>query len=315
MMSGNMFKRFLILVVLASIFLVPTAQAQGPLRFSEVEIDLWPEYDRPEVLVIYHIKLPSNTSLPVDVTLRIPAVAGKPNAVAVRQMDGALLNTVYDYQVEGEWALIQLTATMPEIQVEYYDPQTVNADGWRSYTHTWLADYTVDSMRILIQQPLGASQMSVEPDLGSFAQYQGNPMQYYLMDVGSPKSGETVRVSFSYFKDNEILSIESLQVQPIWPSKDDGDTSQNWVTVLPWLVGGLGVLLLLSGGIWYWRMNAADTSSASKQRRKTKTPIQSPEQIAVQGETQDIFCHQCGKRAAARDRFCRVCGTKLRTQS
>ena len=66
---------FLILLVLGVLLLAPAAQAQGPLGLAELEVDLWPEYDRPEgitspynVLVIYKAKLPANVSLPVDVT-------------------------------------------------------------------------------------------------------------------------------------------------------------------------------------------------------------------------------------------------------
>ena len=213
----NVQKRFLILLVLSLFFLVPVGQAQGVPGLAELEVDLWPEYDRPDVLVIYKAKLPSNISLPVDVIFKIPALAGEPFAVAVRQMDGALLNATYQRQVEGDWALVTITATMPEIQLEYYDPSIESVDGRHSYTYTWPGDYDIDTMRLVIQQPMGASQMSVEPNLGSFTQIQGDPMQYYAMDVGSPKAGDTVSIDLSYFKDTDALSIESLQVQPTGP--------------------------------------------------------------------------------------------------
>jgi hypothetical protein len=316
-MSKFMLKRFLFLLVLSLFFFVPVTRAQGPLRFTEVEVDLWPEYDRPEVLVIYHVKLPSDIPLPAEVTLRIPAVVGKPHAVAVRQMDGALLNAVYEQELDGEWSIIRVTATMPEIQLEYYDPQIVKDEGLRSFTFEWLGDYAADTMRIAIQQPIGAQQMSVTPDLGSFVQHQGDPMQYYTMDVGSPKAGETVSVELTYFKDSDILSIEGLQVQPSAPINGNPGTQSGWVTILPWLIGGLGVLLLIGGGLWYWRINAVETPSVSKRRRRrANKAIKSPEQVSVQNDsdTQNIYCHQCGKRAVAGDRFCRVCGTKLRNQ-
>ena len=141
-------KRFFIFLILGLIFLVPAAQAQEISGLAELEVDLWPEYDRPDVLVIYKAKLPANVSLPVDVTLKIPAASGEPYAVAVRQMDGALLNAAYDRQVQGDWALITITATMPEIQLEYYDPQiTMEGGGRRDYTYVWPGNYAVDVMR------------------------------------------------------------------------------------------------------------------------------------------------------------------------
>jgi hypothetical protein len=309
-----MLKRFFFLTVLIPLFLVTVAQAQGPLRLSEVEVDLWPEYDRPDVLVIYHVKLSSDVTLPVDVILQIPAVSGDPHAVAVRQMDGGLLNAAYERRVEGAWALIEVTATMPEIQLEYYDPQIDTEDDLHLYAYTWLSDYSVDTMRIVIQQPVGASQMSVEPDLGSFTQFQGDPMQYYAMEVGSPKAGERVGVELRYVKDSDVLSIESLQVQPSAPINGNTGEQPNLVSLLPWLIGGLGVLLLLGGGVWYWRLNKAeDQPVPQKSSRRSRAAIKSPEQVAAENDGKGIYCHQCGKRAAGGDRFCRVCGTKLRS--
>ena len=264
-------KKFIIMFVLALLFLTPAAQAQGPLSLEEFEISLWPEYDRQDVLVIYKAKLPADVSLPVDVTLKIPAVAGEPHAVAVRQMDGALLNAAYEREVEGEWALITITATMPEIQLEYYDPQIEVDGGQRSYTYVWPGNYAVDAMRFVVQQPIGASQVSIEPDLGSFTQYQGDPMQYYIMDVGSPKLNEMVSVDVNYFKDSDTLSIESLQVQPSAPVIDSNGTSTGFIEYLPWILGGLGVLLLVGGGVWYWQMNKAPSQPASQKHRRSKS--------------------------------------------
>jgi hypothetical protein len=308
-------KRFLIFLILGLFLLVPAAQAQGISSLAELEVDLWPEYDRPDVLVIYKAKLPANVSLPVDVTFKIPTVSGEPYAVAVRQMDGALLNATYSRQVEGDWALITITATMPEIQLEYYDPQIEKDGNERNYSYIWPGDYNVDLMRIVIQQPIGASQMRVEPNLGSFTQIQGDPMQYYLMEVGSPKVGEKVSTELHYSKDTDNLSVESLQVQPTGPiNGNDGGSQSNLLSYLPWLIGGLGLLLLAGGLLWYWRMNKLEKQSTTKKRsRRSKGTIKSPEQISAENGSRGIFCHQCGKRAASGDRFCRSCGSKLQT--
>ena len=259
-------KRIFILLILVFFFLVPVAQAQGPLGLAELEVDLWPEYDRPDVLVIYKAKFSEGVSLPMDVTFKIPTIVGEPYAVAVRQMDGALLNATYERQVEGDWTLITITATMPEIQLEYYDPQIEMAGEKRNYSYVWPGDYAVDTMRIVVQQPLGANQMRVEPNLGSFMQYQGDPMQYYVMDVGSPKTGETVSVDLSYAKDSDALSVESLQVQPTGGPIGGSDSGRQtgFLSFLPWLIGGLGVLLLIGGGLWYWWMKKMEAPATNR---------------------------------------------------
>jgi hypothetical protein len=58
-------------------------QAQGEaVVLSQLRIDLWPEHDRPNMLVIYKAVLGSDVTLPVSLTFRIPAAAGEPNGVA-----------------------------------------------------------------------------------------------------------------------------------------------------------------------------------------------------------------------------------------
>jgi len=44
---------------------------QSTVVFDQVMIEIWPEYDRPDVLVIYRIQLADNVSLPVQVSLLI----------------------------------------------------------------------------------------------------------------------------------------------------------------------------------------------------------------------------------------------------
>ena len=311
-----MLKRSIILMVLVLLLVVPVAQAQNALQFEAFQIDLWPEYDQPSVLVIYRAKLAADVSFPAEVTFHIPAAAGEPNAVAVRQMDGSLLNAAYERVVDGVWAAITFTATAPEVQLEYYDPQLGKEGDTRSFEYTWPGDYAVAEMNIFVQQPLGATSLSIVPNSGEMVELPGDPMQYYRMDVGAPNAGETVRLGVTYAKANDILSIESLQVQPSAPLNGQESGTTGFLELLPWILGGAGVILLVGGGLWYWRMNQpAAQPKATARGRRTGAAGKSPEQMAAaNGANGDaIYCHQCGKRAAAGDRFCRTCGTKLRS--
>ena len=122
-------------------------------------MDLWPEYDRQAVLVIYRITLPPSVSLPVDLTIRIPAASGEPSAVAVKQAtatgETSLFTIPYTRQVSGEWALIQMTATNPEVQLEYYNSGLLKQEQSRQYEYRWPGDYAVNSFSIQVQHPSG----------------------------------------------------------------------------------------------------------------------------------------------------------------
>ena len=98
-------KRLTLLLFVVFLFLVPAAQAQGMLSLATLEVALWPEYDRPEVLVIYKAKLPADISLPVDVSLKIPAIAGEPFAVRINGAGSCMrAGCLRSMEQKGWWA-------------------------------------------------------------------------------------------------------------------------------------------------------------------------------------------------------------------
>ena len=100
-----------LLVVLLVIGCGGGAFAQGSLALARLEVGLWPEYDRADVLVIYRGTIAPGAQLPAVVKLRIPALAGAPNAVAEDRGEG-LVSLAFDREVEGDWAEITFTATV-----------------------------------------------------------------------------------------------------------------------------------------------------------------------------------------------------------
>jgi len=216
-----MFKRFLTYLTLFLAIQLPwlamPAQAQTLLTLSSLEVDLWPEYDRPQMLVIYRITLPASVTLPVDLSLRLPATAGEPSAVAVVQPSAtgekSLFTIPYTRVVSGDWGLINLTATMPELQIEYYDPGLIKQEAARQFEYRWPGDYAVDTFSIQVQQPVGARQLSISPASGSGVTGQDG-LVYYNNQVGSLPAGQTFSLSINYQKDDDTLSASSLTVQP-----------------------------------------------------------------------------------------------------
>lgn len=287
-----------------------TVLAQDDVSFGKLEIDLWPEYDRAEVLVIYRINLDPGTGLPADVTLRVPADA-QVNAVAARQGDGSLFNIAYDRAASGDWAEISFNAALPDIQVEYYDPNLVKEGATRQYQYHWPGDYAVGALDVEVQQPAGATNLTTSPALGS-----GTPSQdglvYYRSSVGALPVGQGFDLSLTYDKSSETFSAAGLQVQPSAPVDD---MAANWqtefLTVLPRGLLILGVLLLVGGGIWYWQSGKRKSGTSQPQRRRRKLAAAQEPAAAPEGH---IYCHACGKRAGPGDRFCRTCGSRLRLE-
>jgi zinc-ribbon domain len=289
------------------------AQAQGNVTLASAAVDLWPEYDRPNMLVIYHLTLSSQVSPPVELSVRIPSRVGDPHAVAVRQPDGALFSVVYEREVQGDWALITFTATSPDVQLEYYDPDLIQQDSARHYEFQWPGDYAVDSLVVSIQQPIGATDMRISPGMGN-GQARQDGLVYYTAEVGALQAGEDFSVTMDYQKTSDELSASSLTVEPSAPITDSTAGRMSIMQALPWALGVLGLVLILGGGIWYWQSGRQTPSQESQRRRRKTPPPVSVVSTKEQAEGEFIYCHQCGKRASPNDRFCRVCGARLRVE-
>jgi hypothetical protein len=305
----------LVVLLMTVIFLTLPVLAQGEEnRFASLRAQFWPEYDRPEMLVLYDITLPLTTRLPATITVMIPASAGEPSAVASRQPDNSLINLNYDPPVKkGQWLEITFDATTLESRVEYYDPGLVKDGSLRSFTYLWPGGTIVDEFQVIVQQPIGASDMKLTPEMGNGI-VGTDGMTYYHLDAGSLKILDNFQFEMEYTKETDALSSDSLEVVPAQPIDSSPSIDNTLSPLLPWLLFGLGLALIIGAGVWYWRSGGTSKSgrklATSHHRRKPSG--QREDSTAVSSGDEAVYCHQCGKRAMKGDRFCRVCGTQLR---
>lgn len=282
------------------------APEQNQISIQSLEIDLWPEYDQPNVLVIYRLTLASTVKLPAELTLRIPTSAGQPSAVAEQTANG-LFNIQFDNSGrDGNYQLVRFTTTLPQLQIEYYDPGLKKTGSSRTFGFNWPGDYPVTDMVVKVQQPRTASKMTLEPKTGTSGT-GSDGLIYFDVPIGKVNGGETFELNLSYQKSDDSLTQSAAfeQVTPVVPSPS-GTTGQfNFNQILPWLLGALG-LLLIGGGIFWYICSGATTNPAPTHRHSRSSSG------AVKANGEEIFCHQCGKKAGPGDGFCRACGTKLR---
>ncbi len=306
--------RWLMILVMLALLIgwapVQPARAQGVVEFDTVQVDLWPEYDRPEVLVIYRMTLSAATSLPARISLRIPAAAGQPYNLANQDVDGMLYLLEYDLAVEGEWLRVTFTTPTPVLQLEFYDAGIVKDGQLRNYEFKWAADYKVNTLTVKVQKPFTATDFKLSPQMGS-AQQEGDGMFYYTTIVGSVNVGTPVSLSFSYSKADDQLSVTPMPVQASTPVTAPG-MRVDWATILPWVLGGVGLLVIGLGGLWFWQ--SGRKSSPAEGSRRHRPSSSEARATSAGGGAGAVFCHACGKKAGPGDVFCRSCGTRLRTE-
>jgi len=292
-----------ILLALAWLLLFPVAaQAQAAITFEQFDVQLWPEYDQPAVLVIYDFVVSAETSLPAQVNIRMPA--GAQLLAVARGESGGLMNQEHDQpRREGNYDVVSFTISDRSLyHVEFYIPYTREGNK-RSFIFTWPGDYAVSRFSVSMQEPVEATQIETEPNLVDVAQGQDGFI-YRKTTLAEIAAGQSQTFKISYEKANETLSATSLGVQPTAPLDQPVSGQSAFMSMLPWILGGVGLALIVGGGIWYW-LSGRSSSGSSKSRRRHASQ-------AEEGSEAQVYCSQCGKRAQASDRFCRACGSRLR---
>lgn len=300
----------LLMILLVCLLLPPfTVQAQNAPAFETVQVAIWPEYDRSDVLVIYYVSLADSVELPAEISILIPEAARTPHAVAMKDVDGTLVTLDYTTAMEGDWIRISFTTPTPDIQLEYYDPRLTREGSLRSFAYQWPGNAPVNNMGVQVQQPLTATGMTFNRSLGSPSQH-ADGLTYYQTSVGSVPQGTQFGFTLSYQKDDDLLTASQQEVQSSAPIDNQTEGRQIFTERLPFIIAGvLGLLLILGGLTWYWQSGRRKPVAHSRARHSGNRRGETQETESYAGS---IYCSQCGKRAAAGDVFCRVCGTKLR---
>jgi hypothetical protein len=302
-------RKCLLVFALLAIFWLPVpAKAQSAVSFSSVDVSVWPEYDTPAVLVIYKIALASQTAFPVEITLRLPATVQKPYTVAVGKTPATVANQGVEYKFApaAEFATLTIKVTDPYIQMEYYDPGLVKNGAQRQYVYEWLGDFPVNDFRFELREPLQSTNLKIDPlltDLGL------NEEGFHLGEFKRTglKVGQKLAFTFSYQRETDLPSTSFIPVQASGSLDQNVPGQSSLISSLPWILGGLGIVLLFIAGWVYWV--SGRTGRALSRSRKRHASAANEE--SGDGEEQ-VHCAQCGKRAQPGDRFCRACGTRIR---
>ncbi len=291
----------LIILIAGFVWLVGAAQGQSKVALRSVQVGLFPEYDRSDMLVVLDIALSSETAEPQLVSFQVPACA-EALKVYQRSGNGTPAPLATEISVIGKWHEVRFSTDAQKIQIEYYDPNLVKEGDLRFYEYQWVSIYDVPSLKITLRQPFGAGEIQAEPSLEE--QETGpDTAIYYSQEMGSVPAGELFTINLSYTRDIDNPANPALPVEPAERvSEATPGRSSSPLSVIMWLLTvALAVLVLVSLYYWWFKANVIE-----KQDRIVQgVGIMNPEKQAV-------FCHECGMRSRPGDSYCSNCGTELR---
>lgn len=297
-----------LLLVAAWFGMRPQVYAQTSVtELSDLAVELWPDYDRPAMLVLLTGTLPAGTSLPATVTVPLPADA-ELHAVAFFDETGVLkqLPPGDGYTVAD--GRLTLFSPGTRFRVEYYAPYT--ADGQeRSYRFDWTSDLTVDRLSTVVQQPLAAATIDVSPAPDGAATERGDGLNYYTVPPRAVGPGEPYTVDVGYTAENPILSAPQ-QTLPGATVAAPVPTATAQSGPGAWWLAGIATLVVagLAAG-WYLGRRQSGSLSRTRKPRPARTGTSSAKPAT--GKTR--YCHNCGQQAQPEDTYCRNCGTQLKS--
>ncbi|MBI5293914.1 MAG: zinc ribbon domain-containing protein [Chloroflexi bacterium] len=292
-----------LLALLLVLALASPAAAQNEVHISTLNIKLWPEYDQPTMLVIYDFQLAENIPLPMQVTFRIPLGV---NVIAVAALENEnLVNVNFDGPVvAGTWEEITiLVEKNTTYHFEYY-ASIIRTGEQRRYSFQWNGEYAVDSLNLSVQQPPTATALKGTPALKAFEETDG--LTYHNLTVNDLPASQAFELVVEYNKNNDTLTVPDSVIQPSAQLDENTTGRVSLSNYVPYLVGGLGVVLVASGLGYYFLFARRDASHETARRRRRQAAVTEDDPTKV------IYCSQCGERTHSGDRFCRVCGTRIR---
>lgn len=230
-------------------------------RLARLEVTLWPEYDRPGVLVMLQGWVAADVILPAAVALPMPARAGKPHAVAQRAPDGTLLTAAHMIDVQGDWATVKVLTDGREVRLEYY-AELARTGPERRYAFEWPGGLDVAQVTYEVMRPIDATDLSVQPPPKS----QGvghDELTYYRGDLGPKTQRDTFSIRIIYTKTTSTLTAGALA--PPTPSAGQmppAGSAPGGTAATPagtpsgpggpnlWLLALMGALGAGLGGLW-----------------------------------------------------------------
>lgn len=273
----------LVLAIIILVSISPAAFAAG--KITNLEVQVWPEYDDPGVLIMHAGRTQGLKSLtmlyPKDVRFgQVLSIDPKGKKTPVdkkskKTSKGTELSfnlPTDQFFCEGYWNILQGQSANKKFDLKVVLP------------------VDVDYIELYIQQPATAKNFSVKPKPQSFTKgYQG--LQHAKYVFNNKKKGDVLSLKVSYVKNDNKLSVQQKGSQP----QSSGADTKTIVFVLL-------ALVFFAGGIIAFYGYKQGGLSVKVKRSQSKS----------QGKALNIkinYCPNCGSKA--KGKFCGQCGKKL----
>ncbi|MGA1847147.1 hypothetical protein [Deferribacter abyssi] len=207
--TEGLFRKMLILIfVLSSVSAFAKSMSMKQLYYS-----IWPEYDKPSVLVIYSGTFINDTGNPFNGELTYYAPKGAKINMVCETENGMLclryiVEDMGDY-IKITWRPSRVVNPGEEFPVmfEYYIDYLNLKESNRSFNHVFRAAFPIKNMTVEVKQPIESTQFEMTPK-PQWNQVDGDFTNYYL-NLKDVKENEKIAFKISYVRNTAEPSIKN----------------------------------------------------------------------------------------------------------
>ncbi|MFQ5703439.1 MAG: hypothetical protein ACE5HT_05380 [Gemmatimonadales bacterium] len=267
------------------------ATTTADVGVRSMEIDIWPEYDDPRVLVIYQGVLDSDVETPTDFVFLIPKGAQIHMAGALGE-EGQHMHATFETRAVGDTITeVRYPLATKRFYMEfYYDPFDGSS---KEFRYPLVSPFRISQLVVRVQEPLRASQFRTIPAPVNVVT-DASGFSYNRLVFDSLPANVERSVEVAYIKPDRTPSVTVAGSAPV------GGTAMRNILVV-------GVLAL-AGVVGYGLF--VNAKSHQRQAPEGGQPVRQRSVSPVaKSKRKYKYCQECGGRMGRADNFCPVCGS------
>src|SRR3990170_7655084 len=197
---------FLFLLVTCHLSLVTVSNASD-LKIGRMKVSIMPEYESPDVLVVYEGKFADKDAFPNQVNFTLPKGVTKLTDVCSLSPGGQHFCQLYNIIDKGEYNETSVKLPYSDFFIDFkYSPFKVKSGKFvRDFEYIIKSIYPVDILEVSIQEPLRTKDFELFPKpLNKVSKKDLNYYNYTLKDV---KQGQDIKFKIKYIKEDNRSSV------------------------------------------------------------------------------------------------------------
>jgi hypothetical protein len=216
----------------------PVSGNGASLKIGRMKVSIMPEYESPEVLVVYEGKFADKDAFPNQVTFTLPKGVTKLTDVCSLSPGGQHFCQLYEIINKGEYNETSVKLPYADFFIDFkYSPFNIKSGRFmRDFEYNIKMLYPIDVLEVSIQEPLRSKEFELLPK--PMSKVNKKDLDYHNYTLKDIKEGEDVRFKIKYIKDDAMPSVD---IKFSAMSKQDLIEKKKGV----WLLG-IGIVIIIA---------------------------------------------------------------------